>query len=322
MTEVGTGSDTDGRPGATGERPAAAAPPDRARLAQILAFYREAGVETAVDEVPRDWSLQPVTATGPGAAAPAAAMRPDPAQGRAPGAAADGSPPARPAPSRAAPARPAAATGPAMAEGLRLAQGAGTLAELRAALERFEGCALKRTASNTVFADGAPGAPLMLVGEAPGRDEDIQGRPFVGQSGQLLDRMLAAIGRDRGSCYIANILPWRPPGNRQPSQEEIVACLPFIRRHIELARPAIVVLLGGTSAKTLLERTEGITRLRGRWFPLQAGSHTVEALATFHPAYLLRQPSQKREAWRDFLDLKHRLAAAAALDGTGAEQKS
>ncbi|MFC3226529.1 uracil-DNA glycosylase family protein, partial [Marinibaculum pumilum] len=216
--------------------------------------------------------------------------------------------PARPASGRPAPPPPGAAA--AVAEGMRLAQAAGNLEELRAALDSFEGCGLKRTASNTVFADGNPAAELMLVGEAPGRDEDIQGLPFVGQSGRLLDRMLAAIGRDRDSCYISNILPWRPPGNRQPSQEEIVACLPFIRRHIELVQPKALVLLGGTAAKTLLERTEGITRLRGRWFPLQAGSHRVEALAAFHPAYLLRQPSQKREAWRDFLALKRRLDAA------------
>ncbi len=153
----------------------------------------------------------------------------------------------------------------------------------------------------------------MFVGEAPGADEDRQGLPFVGVSGQLLDRMTATIGLDRNSAYITNILPWRPPGNRPPQAAEIAACLPFIERHIEIVDPEILVLVGGTSAKTLLARNEGIMKLRGRWFSYSTpGLHRpVAAIATFHPAYLLRSPGQKREAWRDLLAIKER------LDGQG-----
>ncbi|MFQ5972362.1 MAG: uracil-DNA glycosylase family protein [Alphaproteobacteria bacterium] len=183
------------------------------------------------------------------------------------------------------------------------------LVELRAALESFEGCVLKATATNLVFADGNPGARLMLIGEAPGREEDREGLPFVGLSGRLLDVMLGHIGLDRTTAYISNILPWRPPGNRSPTLAEIAACLPFIQRHIEIVAPAVLVFLGGVSAKTLLGRTEGITRLRG-WHDYRPaeGAESVPAMATYHPAYLLRQPMQKREAWRDFLEIKNRLA--------------
>jgi DNA polymerase len=194
------------------------------------------------------------------------------------------------------------------------AAAAQTLEALRATVEAFDGCALKETATHTVFADGVPGSSVMLIGEAPGADEDRLGRPFVGVSGQLLDRMLRAIGLSRQeNAYISNILFWRPPGNREPSSEEIALCLPFVHRHIELAAPAVLVLLGGPSAKTLLGRTEGITRLRGRWFdyrtPAMAerGAAPIAAIALFHPAYLLRQPAQKREAWRDLLAIKARL---------------
>jgi DNA polymerase len=187
------------------------------------------------------------------------------------------------------------------------ARNAQDLDGLRAALEAFDGCALKATAKNLVFADGSPAAPVMLIGEAPGRDEDLQGLPFVGRSGQLLDRMLAAIGLDRSGVYISNILPWRPPGNRQPSPLEMAQCLPFIRRHIELADPKIVVLLGGTSAKQLLETEQGIMRLRGKWNTVRTPASEFPALPTLHPAYLLRQPVHKRLAWADFLALKIRL---------------
>ncbi|MBM3549870.1 MAG: uracil-DNA glycosylase, partial [Alphaproteobacteria bacterium] len=187
-----------------------------------------------------------------------------------------------------------------------------TVAELEQAVRLYEGCGLKKTATNTVFADGNPQARLMLVGEAPGADEDRQGKPFVGLSGKLLDRMLAAIGYDRGSAYITNILFWRPPGNRQPTPQEIQQCLPFVLRHVELVNPAVLVLLGGTSAKTMLNQTEGIMRLRGRWFEYKIDESlpVIPALATYHPAYLLRSPGQKREAWRDFLALKLKLSNA------------
>lgn len=187
-----------------------------------------------------------------------------------------------------------------------------TIPELKAELDRFEGCGLKRTAMNTVFADGNPEAPIMFIGEAPGEEEDRQGRAFVGVSGQLLDQMLAGIGLDRSSVYISNILFWRPPGNRSPTDAEIAACLPFAERHIALAKPKILVLLGGVAAKSLLRSRDGITRLRGRWVDytphigFQAGG-SFRCLPTLHPAYLLRQPAAKRQAWQDMLQIKQEL---------------
>jgi uracil-DNA glycosylase family 4 len=194
-----------------------------------------------------------------------------------------------------------------------LAAAAASLAELEAAIARFDGLTLKSTATNLVFADGNPKAPLMLIGEAPGAEEDRRGLPFVGASGQLLDRMLAAVGRDRSNCYITNIVNWRPPGNRKPSPAEMALALPFIERHIALVNPAVVVLLGDTAAKTLTGRNEGITRLRGRWFVLEPGAYPrpIPVLPTFHPAFLLRSPGQKREAWIDLLTIKKRLAELA-----------
>ena len=188
------------------------------------------------------------------------------------------------------------------------AKSAKTLDELRAILDKFDGCALKATATRLVFADGNPLAKVMLVGEAPGRDEDIEGLPFVGRSGKLLDRMLAAIGLDRTSVYIANIVPWRPPGNRTPTPQESQICLPFILRQIELVDPDILVCLGGPSAQTLLGIKEGITKTRGRWFSFDTGKREIRAMPTFHPAFLLRSPLQKRFAWRDFLAIKKALA--------------
>jgi uracil-DNA glycosylase family 4 len=187
------------------------------------------------------------------------------------------------------------------------AKTAASLEELRSILGRFEGCALRATATQLVFADGNPAARVMFVGEAPGRDEDIAGLPFVGRSGKLLDRMMAAIGLDRTSAYIANIIPWRPPGNRTPTPQESAICLPFIMRQIELTDPDILVCLGGPSAQTLLNTKDGITKIRGRWFPYQTGTREIRALPTLHPAYLLRQPLQKRLAWRDFLAIKKAL---------------
>jgi len=181
------------------------------------------------------------------------------------------------------------------------------LAALREALSTFDGCALKATAKSLVFADGNPEAPLMLVGEAPGADEDREGRPFVGVSGQLLDRMLAAIGQDRTGAYITNILPWRPPGNRKPTPAEILLCQPFVERHIELVAPKLLVFVGGTAATTLLDRTEGITRLRGRWLEWRS----TPVMAIYHPAYLLRQPALKKHAWKDMLAIQQKLESLA-----------
>lgn len=196
--------------------------------------------------------------------------------------------------------------GGSLASSREIAAACHDLAALRAAIENFQGCALKTTAKHTVFADGNPDARIMLVGEAPGREEDLQGLPFVGRSGQLLDRMLAAIGFDRSQVYISNILPWRPPGNRTPTSAEIALCLPFIERHIQLASPDILLLLGGISVKALFDTSEGIMRLRGRWKSYRAGEREIPALATFHPAFLLRQPAQKKQAWQDILALRTR----------------
>ena len=183
-----------------------------------------------------------------------------------------------------------------------------TLDDLRRQMAEFEGCNLKFTAKNLVFADGNPDADVMLVGEAPGRDEDLEGLPFVGRSGQLLDRILAAIGLDRQSVYIANVIPWRPPGNRTPTPQETEICRPFIERQIELANPKILVTLGGPSAKLLLNTTEGILRLRGSWKVHRTASQTaIPTMPTLHPAYLLRNPAHKKLAWRDFLEVKAKL---------------
>ncbi len=184
--------------------------------------------------------------------------------------------------------------------------------ELRAALASFEGCALRKTAMNLVFADGNPEAKIMMIGEAPGEDEDRQGKPFVGVSGKLLDRMLAAIGLDRQSVYISNVIFWRPPGNRSPTDAEIAACMPFVERHIALIKPRMLVLLGGIAAKTMLRTKDGITRLRGKWTeytpPLGSGLDTsIPCLPIYHPAYLLRQPAAKRQAWQDMLSIKNKL---------------
>jgi uracil-DNA glycosylase family 4 len=184
------------------------------------------------------------------------------------------------------------------------ARTAANLDELRKLLESFEGCALRNTATQLVFADGNPEGRVMFVGEAPGHEEDISGSPFVGRSGKLLDRMIEAIGLDRTKVYIANVVPWRPPGNRTPTPQETAICLPFIRRQIELANPDILVCLGGPSMQTLLGTKDGITRMRGRWFPFDTGTREIRAMATFHPAFLLRSPLQKRLSWRDFLAIK------------------
>ena len=197
----------------------------------------------------------------------------------------------------------------AMVRAREVAKGCADLESLKKAMQDFDGLAIRETATQLVFADGVPGSRLMLVGEAPGKDEDEQGKPFVGVSGQLLDRMLAAIGRDRTNSYIGNIVPWRPPGNRKPSQDEITLCLPFIERHIELAKPAVILLLGDTAAKAILKTTEGITRSRGRWHdyvtPFDRQSFPV--IASFHPEFLLRNPVGKRESWRDLIQIRARL---------------
>jgi DNA polymerase len=190
-----------------------------------------------------------------------------------------------------------------------LAAQADSVAALAALIAGFDDCPLKRTATNTVFVDGNPSAPVLIIGEAPGADEDRLGKPFVGRAGQLLDRMLAAISLDRTQVQITNVIYWRPPGNRKPTAAEIATCLPFVFRHIVLSRPKVLVLAGGTAASALLPLTEGITRLRGRWFDLAIPGldDPVPTLPMFHPAFLLRAPERKRDAWRDLLALKSRL---------------
>ena len=197
----------------------------------------------------------------------------------------------------------------AVSEGRRLAQACATLEALRTAVEHFEGCPLKTTATTTVFGDGAADADVMFIGEAPGRDEDREGLPFVGVSGQMLDRMLSFIGLDRSKFYITNTLYWRPPGNRTPTDGEAEVCLPFLERQIALVSPKILVLVGNRALKTLLRTTQGITRLRGVWsdYAPPGGGAPIPTLPTFHPAYLLRNPAQKQLAWRDALSLKRKM---------------
>ncbi len=266
--------------------------PSRGKPARdLIDFYLEAGVDALIGEQPVDRFAAAAAPAAPRAPQPAPATNPD-TRPRANAAVAP------PAPDEAAMAARQAA------------KSANTLEALRAILERFDGCALKATATQLVFADGNPQARVMFVGEAPGRDEDIEGLPFVGRSGKLLDRMLAAIGLDRKSVYIANIVPWRPPGNRTPTPQESQICLPFILRQIELADPDVLVCLGGPSAQTLLGIREGITKTRGRWFSFNTGKREIRAMPTFHPAFLLRSPLQKRFAWRDFMAIRKALAGA------------
>ena len=267
--------------------------PDHARAArELLAFYAEAGVDALLGEEPVDRlsaaQIESAPAPEPRTELPRPALPLRAAPEIAPG----------------APATPEVAVMAAR----EAARSAASLDELRGILDRFEGCALRATASQLVFGRGNPQSRVMFVGEAPGYEEDKSGLPFVGRSGHLLDRMMAAIGLDESNAYVANIVPWRPPGNRTPTPQESAICLPFITRQIELTSANILVCLGGPSAQTLLNIREGITKSRGRWHPFQAGSREVRALATFHPAFLLRSPLQKRLAWRDFLALKKALA--------------
>src|SRR5207245_7138782 len=202
----------------------------------------------------------------------------------------------------------------------RVASRAGRVAARAALVAKFDGCPRKRTATNTVFTDGNPTAPVIIIGEAPGADEDRIGRPFVGRAGQLLDRMLAAIGLDRRGVLITSVVYWRPPGNRTPTAAEIASCLPFVLRHIALVKPKVLVLCGGTAASALLPQGQGITRLRGRWFDLAVPGldRPVPTLPMFHPSFLLRTPERKREAWRDLLSLRARLDELLAAEARGA----
>jgi uracil-DNA glycosylase family 4 len=276
---------------------------EAAALTSLLRWYAAMGVDMAIDAEPHDRFAECAETVRPAAAATRAA----------------GSAPAAQQPERStlrpAPLASDAATASAeqLAQSAReTAAAARTLDELRESLLAFEGCGLKATATQLVFADGNPQAKIMLIGEAPGADEDRQGLPFVGRAGQLLNKMLAAIGLDRNQVYIANVVPWRPPGNRTPTPIETAACLPFIRRQIELVQPKILICLGAPSAQTLLGVSEGIMRLRGRWHDFDLAGAKIRVLPMLHPAYLLRQPGQKRLAWQDLRELAK---ARAKFDG-------
>jgi DNA polymerase len=266
-------------------------------IRQLLAFYLEAGVDCALGDEPVDRLAEPdaLPAAAPREIAPQRLVR------------------EMPAAMAAAPrADVALAPDAAISSAREAAQTAPSLEELRQLMENFDGCALKHTATRLVFADGNPQARVMFVGEAPGRDEDIEGLPFVGRSGKLLDRMIAAIGLDRSKAYIANVIPWRPPGNRTPTPQETQICLPFIRRQIELVNPDVLVTLGNPSTQTLLSTRDGIMKTRGKWFDYDTGTRTIRAIATFHPAYLLRSPSYKRMTWQDLRAIANALETPTA----------
>lgn len=262
---------------------------DTAELISILEWYRAAGVDVAVGDMPIDRFAQ----VRPPAAVPQRSIAP---------------------PIETAPLATAVlAADPA--DTSALAATARTLAELEEIVRAYDGCALKARATQLCFADGNPEADVMLVGEGPGGEEDRIGKPFVGRAGQLLDRMLGSIGLDRSAVYIANTVPWRPPGNRNPTPQEIALCLPFLQRQIELVQPRILVAVGAVAAQSLFGATAGISRLRGQWRDITIGTHPVRAIAMLHPAYLLRVPSQKAQAWRDMLELKRAVEATSDTAG-------
>jgi DNA polymerase len=295
-----------------------------ATLAALLTWHRDIGAGDAIGETPLDWlgrgdAAPPGHAfqlAGTAASAPAAPIanrqHKAPQQATAPRLV-----PSRPPPSPASPlpVAPVASRHPATSSpdaalmaARTAARQAGNLEELRSTLAGFDGCGLKATAKNLCFYRGAPKARLMLIGEAPGRDEDLQGKPFVGRAGQLLDKMLAAIGLTEADVHITNIVYWRPPGNRTPTPQEAQVCRPFMERQVELVAPDLLLLLGGAAAKEILGVTDGIMRIRGKWREVTLGARKVRAIATLHPAYLLRTPAAKRLAWRDLLAVKAALA--------------
>ena len=311
--------------------------PNRDDLVALLAWYQDVGVDCVLGEQPVDWLARGASppgadfvwpereAQGAGTASPRAPAAgstaeqsraaPRPAAAARPGgtqlqATRPGAP--RPAPQHGA--SPAARTPPsrfatsppdtAETEARRIAAAAGDLAALAAALDRFDGCALKATAKSTCVYRGAEKARLMIIGEAPGRDEDLEGRPFVGPAGRLLDRMLAAIDLDESAVHITNVVYWRPPGNRTPTPQETQVCRPFLERQIALVEPEVLLLLGGAATKALIDTPEGIMKLRGKWRDVAIAGRTLKTMASLHPAYLLRTPAAKRLAWRQLLAVK------------------
>ena len=272
-----------------------------------LAWLVESGADETIGE-------EPVNRLVAKPAAPARAPLP---------AAEESRPALRPAASFAVakPVAPAAAPvavkeSDSIASAMSLAAAATSLVELKAALEGFDGCALKKNCTHTVFADGNPASRIMFIGEAPGAEEDRQGLPFVGRAGKLLDKMMASIHLDRSSAYITNVINWRPPQNRDPSPEEAAMCLPFLRRHIELMNPGIIILLGAVAARHVLGFSEGIIKLRGRWLEYRVNDVMIPVMATLHPAYLLRQPSHKKLAWRDLQAAEKQIQSLGLLEKT------
>jgi uracil-DNA glycosylase len=265
---------------------------------EILKWYEAAGVDETVGDAPCDWSRLGAPAVIEIQAEPEADF-------------ALPSRPQRPAlpPQPVARANPTLPLAPSAQTARELARNAPDLAALEAALATFDGCPLKKTAKHLCFARGNQQARLMLIGEAPGRDEDLEGRPFVGRAGRLLDKMLAAIGLAEADVYITNVVYWRPPGNRTPTPQEVQACQPFLERQIEIVAPDVLMLLGGAAAKQVLATEDGIMKLRGKWRSFQSGDRAIRTMATLHPAFLLRTPAAKRQAWRDLLLVK------AALEG-------
>ncbi|MBS0279284.1 MAG: uracil-DNA glycosylase [Proteobacteria bacterium] len=281
-----------------------------------LAWLVDAGADEAVGEAPVN------RLTAKPAPKPTDYLQPAPGYRPAPPPQRPAFTPARPAPTLAQQARTPAALpldGDEIGTAMEIAARAQTLPDLKAALEAYDGCTLKKLATNTVFADGVPGARILCIGEAPGRDEDKAGLPFVGRAGKLLDKMLAPIGLDRTkNVYIINVLPWRPPDNRNPDPVEVAKCIPFLRRHIELANPDLIVLLGAVAVRNVMGRTDGIMATRGKWLEYHVNGRMVPVMPTLHPAYLLRQPAHKRLAWRDLLAIDDKIKSLQLLEpGSG-----
>jgi DNA polymerase len=279
----------------------------RQQLLALLDWYQSMGADAVLSDVPQDWLARGPSPPGASYAWPqrdgAAGHSVSPQERAAPVSKPAGTPETKPRPRATTPLAPAEAETAAR----RIAREAASLEALEAALQAFEGCGLKATATKLCFYRGAPQAPLMIIGEAPGRDEDLAGKPFVGRAGKLLDKMLGAIGLSEPDVHITNIVYWRPPGNRTPTPQESLACRPFLERQIELVAPKIIVAAGGAAAKELFATTEGITRLRGKWREITIGERKIAAIATLHPAYLLRTPAAKHHAWSDLLQIKSRL---------------
>jgi DNA polymerase len=282
-----------------------------------LGWLTDSGADEAIGEVPTDRFSAAVNAPDTPRPAPGRSLpRAEPA--RSPGLPVPSATPRMPPRPASQPTETRSQNvdpGDAIGSAMTLAGSCNSLEELRAALEAFEGCTLKKSATTTVFADGTPSFGIMLIGEAPGREEDLVGRPFVGRAGKLLDKMLAAIKLDRKTnVYITNVLNWRPPGNRDPSPEESASCLPFLRRHIELVSPGIIVLLGAVAARHVLGRTDGIMRLRGKWLEYYVGGRMIPVMPTLHPAYLLRRSIDKKLAWRDLQDVSMKVNSLRLLE--------